>query len=256
MEVVDSALLVRLTGGHSKCPSEFNHMETGTWKLRHHLTYLRLLYHHQILTQDKKETISKIYYKQKQSSNNGDWFQILQGDFDFIEVKMNEERIIQTPKYEYKKVIKALVDKAAFKYFLKIKEGHSKLDKIEYPQFRIQPYLLTTLLTNKQKQLLYVLRSNCHSSKIYFKKLNRNNLNCVLCSKPEDQVHTFTQCQPIFNHFKTNCLDFSNIYSSLEHQVETIKVFYQIDQTKQHILKKHLLPGGRDCRTPAGLISF
>ena len=100
---MDSALLVRLTGGHSKCPSEFNHMETGTWKLRHHLTYLRLLYHHHILTRKKEETISKIYYKQKQSSSKGDWFQLIQGNFDFIEVEMNEEKIIQTPKCEYKK---------------------------------------------------------------------------------------------------------------------------------------------------------
>ena len=57
------------------------------------------------------------------------------------------------------------------------------------------------------------------------KKLNRNNLNCVLCYKPEDQVHTFTQCQPKMIHFKTNCLDYSNIFSSFEKQVETIQVF-------------------------------
>ena len=30
LEVVDTALLKKLTGGHSKCPSEFVHMETGT----------------------------------------------------------------------------------------------------------------------------------------------------------------------------------------------------------------------------------
>ena len=158
MEVVDSALLVRLADGHSKCPSEFNHMETGTWKLRHHLSYLRLLYHHHILTREKEETISKIYYKQKQSCSKGDWFQLLQGDFDFIRVEMNEDQIIQTPKCEYKKKIKALVDKAALSYFLKLKEGHSKLDKLEYTQLRIQPYLSTSLITNKQKQLLYVLK--------------------------------------------------------------------------------------------------
>ena len=250
MEVVDTALLVRLTGGHSKCATEFNHMETGTWKLRHHLTYLRLLYHHHILTRDKEETISKFYYKQKQDSIKGDWFQLLQDDFDFIQVKMNEEKIIQTPKSEYKKIIKALVNKAAFGFFLKAKEGHSKLDKIQYTQLRIQPYLSTTLISNKQKELLYILRSNCHSSKMNFKKLNRNNLKCVLCSKPEDQVHTFTQCQPIINHFKSSFLQYSNIFGSLEQQIETIQVFYQIDQTKQHIVKKHLLPGGRDCQDP------
>ena len=103
---------------------------------------------------------------------------------------------------------------------------------------------------HKQKQLLYVLRSNCHSSKMNFKKLNRNNLNRVLCSQPENQVHTFTQCRPIMNHLKTNFLAYSNIFSSLEQQVEAIQVFYQIEVTRQHILKKHLLPGGQDCQDP------
>ena len=37
MEVVDSSL----TGGHVKCGTKFLHLEIRTWKLRHHLTYLR-----------------------------------------------------------------------------------------------------------------------------------------------------------------------------------------------------------------------
>ena len=89
-----------------------------------------------------------------------------------------------------------------------------------------------------------ILRSNCDRYKIYLKKLNRNNLNCVLCSKPEDQVHTFTQSQPIMNYFKTSCLDYSYIFNSLEKQVKNIQVFYQIELTKQHILKKYFLTGG------------
>ena len=42
--------LVKLTAGHSKCPTEFHHLETSTWKLRHHLSYQRLLFHYHILT--------------------------------------------------------------------------------------------------------------------------------------------------------------------------------------------------------------
>ena len=59
MEVVDSALLRRLTGGHVKCGTEFLHLETATWKICHHLTYLRLMYNHHILTRDNSETIKK-----------------------------------------------------------------------------------------------------------------------------------------------------------------------------------------------------
>ena len=41
LEVMDTSLLVKLTGGHSKCPTEFHHLETSTWKLGHHLSYQR-----------------------------------------------------------------------------------------------------------------------------------------------------------------------------------------------------------------------
>jgi hypothetical protein len=74
LEVVDSSLLRRLTGGHVKCATEFLHLETGTWKLRHHLTYLRLMYHHHILTREDTETIKKIYITQKNNIIKGDWF--------------------------------------------------------------------------------------------------------------------------------------------------------------------------------------
>ena len=77
LETVDTSLLSKLTGGHSKCALEFNHLETGTLKLRHILTYRRLMFHHSILTRDQDETIHKIYTKQKEDSHRGDWYLLL-----------------------------------------------------------------------------------------------------------------------------------------------------------------------------------
>ena len=62
-------------------------METGTWKLRHHLTYQRLLYHHHILTREDGETIKKVYMKQKEESFKGDWFKLLEKDFKLLEIE-------------------------------------------------------------------------------------------------------------------------------------------------------------------------
>ena len=187
LEVVDTALLRKLTGSHSKCPTEFHHLETSTWKIRHHLTYLRLMYHHHILSREKNETIRKIYEKQKTECSKGDWYELLKEDFTFIEYELNEEEIISTPKGIYKNKIKKLVNKAAYKYFLNLKETHSKLDEIVYSKFELQPYLTTKMLTQKQKELLYLLRSKCHSSKMNFRKLHRANLTCIFqCPVNED----------------------------------------------------------------------
>ena len=44
------------------------------------------MYHHFILTRDEKETIHKIYKKQKEEFVKGDWFQLLKEDFQFINI--------------------------------------------------------------------------------------------------------------------------------------------------------------------------
>jgi hypothetical protein len=170
MEVVDNALLSRLTGGQSRCPSEFNYLETGSLKLRHILTYRRLLYHHEILSRGEDETISKIYMKQKEDITKGDWIELLFKDFAFIGIDMNEDEIRSTPKSEYKKKIKVLVKKAAFKYFMELKLTHRKLDFVNYDKLQIQPYLVNSNLNNNEKSLLYCLRSHCHKAKYNLRK--------------------------------------------------------------------------------------
>ena len=100
-------------------------METGTLKLRHILSMNRMMYHHQLLTTDDCETIKKIYEKQKTEPTRGDWYQLLKKDFQFIEKNINEEEIKSLSKAEYKKVVKAAIEKAALKYFLEEKISHT-----------------------------------------------------------------------------------------------------------------------------------
>ena len=83
LEQVDSALLKSLAKGHSKTPVIFHHLETVTLKLRHILMKNRLLYHYHIITRDDKETLKKIYNKQKEDSIKGDWYELIKKDFLF-----------------------------------------------------------------------------------------------------------------------------------------------------------------------------
>ena len=58
--------------------------------LKHILTINRMIYHHHIHTRDKNETIYKIYNKQKEETSKGDWYELLQNDFNFIGEQMDE----------------------------------------------------------------------------------------------------------------------------------------------------------------------
>ena len=106
------------------------------------------------------------------------------------------------------------------------------MDEIEYTKIKLQPYLSSSVLNNKQKELLYILRSNCHNSKMNFKKLNRNSLYCALgLPKTENQMHVFTQCTPMMNKSKNNnMVQYSHIYGTFPQQIQGIKAFDQIDK--------------------------
>ena len=244
LEVVDTALISKLAGGHSKCAVEFHHLETGTLKLRHILSYLRIMYHHHIITRDENETIHKIYRKQKEEYIKGDWFQLLIKDFEFIGIQMDENYIKATPKSVYKKHIKSLIRKAAFKYFMDLKRTHSKLDKIQYQELKIQPYLQSKSLNNKDTELIYNLRSNCYQVKMNFKKMHKNNLKCRFgCLTNEDQNHIFSECQEIqsqLNH-KGN-VNIEYIYQDIDKQLDIIPILTHIDQVRWKLQDK-LLPG-------------
>ena len=135
---------------------------------------------------------------------------------------------------------------------MKLKSTHTKLDKVTYTQLKLQAYLTSSLITQKQKELLYLMRANCYNVKCNFKKLYRNNLSCVLgCPQSEDQYHAFTQCQPIIDKIKNvDSLQYSNIFGPIHDQLEVVNTLYQIDQLRKHIIKKHIPPGGADCQDP------
>ena len=117
-----------------------------------------------------------------------------------------------------------------------LKETHKKIDKITYEEFRIEPYLKSKVLSQKEKKLLYLLRSQCHNSKYNFTKLNRNNLNCRFgCPEVEDQIHTFTKCPYIFSEYLNKPkTPYENIFGNINEQELSISSYILIEQTRLH----------------------
>ena len=115
LEQVDSALLKGLLESHSKTATSFYYLETGSLMLRHILRINRVMYLHHILGLEKDEIVRKIYEKQKEAPLKGDWFKLIQKDFEFMETDFDEEEISRTPRETYRKIINELIKIAAFK---------------------------------------------------------------------------------------------------------------------------------------------
>ena len=160
--------------------------------------------------------------------------------------------IASTPKSIYKKKIKDLMNKAVFEYLLNEKRAHTKLNDVTYQSFKLQPYLATKTLNNKSKELLYNLRSKCHSSKNNFRKMNRNNLYCIFkCHQIEDQIHSFSHCPHSLKGIDgADTAVYESIFGTLSEQVEVMTIFSKIENRRNHMKKYHFLPGGRKCQDP------
>ena len=82
-----------------------------------------------------------------------------------------------------------------------IQMSHSKIRDIRYPEFKLQPYLKSQLITQDRKGLLFVLHSSMVINiKQNFSSLYQQNLGCKMnCEDPnaiDSQPHML-QCEEL-----------------------------------------------------------
>ena len=209
-------------------------------KLRHILMKNRLLYHYHIITRDDKETLKKIYNKQKEDSIKGDWYELIKKDFLFLGIEINENDIKSTNKEAYKKKINQLLYKAAFNEYLKEKAEKSKLEHLQYENLQIQPYLTDTGLTYKQMYLLYSLRSRSHPAKSNYRIMYNGQLQCSFgCSSSETQQHIFEACKQLRAGLQLKeGIQVSDIYGDLKQQKSAVLNFIQIEEKRVELKKR------------------
>ena len=96
--------------------------------------------------------------------------QLIKKDFKLSDVDMNEEEIQATPREELKKKIKKLINISAFKQILKTKEKHSKLDEVHFSELKIQSYLKSSKIQNKEKKTAFQFEIKVSQLKIKFQE--------------------------------------------------------------------------------------
>ena len=99
---------------------------------------------------------------------------------------------------------------------------------------------------NDEASLLYNLRSNCHEAKQNFRKIHKNNLNCIFgCQVIENQKHIFSKCQPVLSKISYTIAPYEHIFGDITQQKSVIPQFIQIEYIRNE-MKEKLLPGGGD----------
>ena len=93
------------------------YLETAALPIDFILTSRRLIYLKQILDREEEEITKKMYRCQMKYPVLGDWCELIKKDFDKIKMNLSEKKTIEDmPVLEFKKLVKLMVRKSAFKY--------------------------------------------------------------------------------------------------------------------------------------------
>ena len=152
---------------------------------------------------------------------------------EILEINLTGEEIKSKSKVSFKKIIKEKTKQVAFKYLMKKKSTHSKLDDLKYTELKIQPYLSTNALFKDDAQLLFKLRTRMADFKANFKNGNID-LTCFSCPSEDRQDHILT-CDLITSNIpEASTVKYETIFSNKPHKMlDTIKVIKKALQYRE-----------------------
>ena len=185
--------------------------------------------------------IKRVYMAQKQKPTKGDWISLIKNDFELIEEQFNEDAITAMSKNKFKKYVKEKIEKAAFKYLLKLKNSHNKIKNIQYKKLRLQTYITSQNLTEKEIQNLFALRSRMIKVKRNFSNMYKQNLNCTFgCETEESQEHQL-ECESILDKLEDEKfllaeLEYADLFGILQKQEEIIQIFSKILKVREELI--------------------
>ena len=110
-----------------------------------------ILYLHTLLKRSPNELIKRVYLAQKDDPSDGDFCNLVASDLETLGLHRTKTQI--------KLLLKKQARKSAFDYLLNLKTEKSKMEKLKYETFHLQPYLHSPLFTAEKASLLTALRT-------------------------------------------------------------------------------------------------
>ena len=98
LEVIDHMILKTILGAQAKVTVETLYQETGAMSVRNVISVRRMLYLKTILDREDHEITKKVYTAMKNKPYKGDWYNLVQADFEKFGLEINEETIKATDR--------------------------------------------------------------------------------------------------------------------------------------------------------------
>ena len=248
LEVIDHQIMRLILGAQAKAPTEMLYLETAQLPIPDVISVRRLSYLHTILNRHTSELIRKVYQAMKEDPSKDDWVNLVKTDLEDIGMNPDSDvEISVMSKDEFKKLVKKKVREKTFKYLEGIKQSHKKVKDVVHDNLnKPQEYLTSNLFDNKEKTLLYNLRSQSENEYRANFSHKYSNLRCPMCDFEEDsQLHALS-CETVKQHLDRTDKEtiksvlYSDIFSCLDKQLVVTRLFQKLISIRQNILKNQL----------------
>ena len=179
---------------------------------------------------------------QKANQLPGDWCQLVAKDFEKIGMHMEDKHIENMSEYEYKRLIKRQVRKAAFEELEDIRSRHSKVSQNSYDGLnKPQPYIRNTSISSRQCSLLFALRSKTvRGIKENWSFMGQENSLCPMCERHTDSQSHVLNC-PVVVNIKPKLNEhilYEHVNGTLEEQIMFVREYEKYLELRDTLLEE------------------
>jgi hypothetical protein len=201
LEQVDRIFFRRLFEVPRCTAIESFYLETSSIPVRFVLVSRRLLYYWSILQKDEEELVKKVFNAQKSFPVKNDWIHQIQNDLETCGIEESKDEISKMKKCSFKKLVYEKVKQISASFLISLKTKHSKSEHLRYSS-SMQPYLKNDELSIEKKKIMFRLKNRLIDVKVNYKKKYKDELECRLCSYPEESQSHLVVCPEILSDDK------------------------------------------------------
>ena len=170
---------------------------------------------HYILNEEPKSIVHRFFLTQMKSKTKKDWVTTVLDDLNKLELShMSMEGIKNMKKTSFITLIKQRINRKTFKTLENLKKSHSKVEKIEHSDIRIQKYLQPNkvIITREEAQLIFKLRCRVTAIKHNLKG-KYDTLECHACGNDEETQQHILQCKELNRNEDTEVFNYEKLFN-------------------------------------------
>ena len=150
---------------------------------------------HSLLQEEGESLLFKVLNSQIEEPIRHDWINQIYKDIQDVGIIFSLEEIQRLSEGNFNAHVKLCIRRRALEWLNS--EKKSKSEVVEHSELLLQNHLLPNILGNKQKKLLFLLRSRMIDVKVNFSEKYKNNKLCKICKEESESQEHVLKCKEI-----------------------------------------------------------